>query len=165
MPTAKARASDATDAEVIKGGGRTPGATEGGPPSGAKTSAPSSDPAQDDLQKGTDSQGNAVATENANRSNAPQGASSTTAATQSPGSTNAALSSSSPVALQVTTITHTIGELPADAEHAMQLLKADFTAAYHIVHNVGHYSALPVEELGRLIAKVSTWMGVIRATK
>lgn len=163
MPvTVKAKASDATDAVVTRG----PGAPRGGP-------APSPDPTlQDSLEKGMDTQGNAVATENSNNAgssdrgawppDAPLDASGTTAGTQSPANTSAA-SLRQTAALQVTTITHTVADIPADAETAMQRLRADFARAHTLISNTGHFAALPIEELGRLIATMSTWMGVIRA--
>lgn len=182
MPVTKAKASDATDAVIIKGPGTADLRVK---PAGGPTSSP--DPSlQESLEKGHDTQGNTVAAENANHAGsssppspapaagqagspipgaAPQGASETTGSASSPANTSAASSKSEPMAIQVTTITHTISDIPQDAETAMQRLKNDFTEAYHIVHNVGHYAALPVEDLGRLIAKMSTWMGVIRAAK
>jgi hypothetical protein len=59
-------------------------------------------------------------------------------------------------------IVHTIEEVPQDAEAAMARLRQDMAKAQALVSNVGHYAALPFEELGKALAGVMSAVGVLR---
>lgn len=80
-------------------------------------------------------------------------------------STDAGASSGSgqPMAVSVTTVIHKLEGVPEDAETAMQKLRADFHSAHMMINNVGHYAALPFEEIAKLMASMATMMSVIRS--